>query len=80
MALRPDQYPVSKVIATARPLEGLVLGVRSNDPAKVIWLLVNAFPEFDAEGRLKQVVANFDDISARKNAEEKSIRWLSSMR
>ena len=69
--MQPHQYPINKVIATSRPLEGQVLGVQSANKTGVIWLLVNAFPEFDAEGKLKQVVVNFDDITARKEAEEK---------
>ena len=69
--IRPHQYPINKVIATAKPLEGQVLGVQSADKADMVWLLVNAFPEFDTEGKLKQVVVNFDDITERKKAEEK---------
>jgi len=61
-------YPVNRVIASLKPIEGQVLGIRR--AASTVWLLVNAFPEFDADGRLKQVVVNFDDITARKEAEE----------
>ncbi|MFZ6675927.1 EAL domain-containing protein [Undibacterium sp. Xuan67W] len=66
-----DEYPVQRVIATMKPLEALVLGVKSTNKKRVVWLLVNAFPELDADGKLKQVVVNFDDISARKQAEER---------
>lgn len=69
--LRPQQYPLNRVIATGKPVEGQVLGIRLDGKAGVVWLLVNAFPEFDTEGKLKQVVVNFDDISERKKAEEK---------
>ncbi|MGZ8303547.1 MAG: putative bifunctional diguanylate cyclase/phosphodiesterase [Telluria sp.] len=65
------EYPVMRVIHTYQPLEGLVLGVKHGKDVPVVWLLVNAFPEFDAVGTLKQVIVNFDDISARKQAEEK---------
>jgi PAS domain S-box-containing protein len=69
--IQPKEYPVSRVIATLKPLEALVLGVKVPDTTRVIWLLVNAFPEFNSDGNLKKVVVNFDDISARKQAEEK---------
>ncbi len=64
--MAPEDYPVSLVRRTGEPLEAEVLGVRRAE-----WLLVHAFPEFDADGLLKQVVVNFDDISPRKQAEEK---------
>ncbi|QYF94669.1 EAL domain-containing protein [Massilia sp. PAMC28688] len=66
----PPAYPVTRVLKNHEPLEALVLGVR-DAAARVRWLMVHAFPEFDAGGRLKQVVVNFDDISPRKLAEEK---------
>jgi diguanylate cyclase (GGDEF)-like protein/PAS domain S-box-containing protein len=62
-------YPVNCVIARMQPIEALVLGVRLPHTNRVTWLLVSAFPEFDTEGSLKRVVVNFDDITARKEAE-----------
>jgi diguanylate cyclase (GGDEF)-like protein/PAS domain S-box-containing protein len=67
----PQDYPVSRVRRTEQPLEAEVLGVRRGAAQQVVWLLVHAFPEFDAGGALKQIVVNFDDISPRKQAEEK---------
>lgn len=64
-------YPVNRVIADMQPIEALVLGVRITHAARVTWLLVNAFPEFDTEGGLRRIVVNFDDITARKQAEAK---------
>jgi len=69
--LSPDQYPVTRVRATLEPIEAKVLGVRRRGRPGVVWLLVHAFPEFDDDGALKQIVVNFDDISPRKEAEEK---------
>ena len=69
--MRPAQFPISQVIRTSQPLDGLVMGVHAGDDVPVIWLLVNAFPEFEPDRKLKQVVVNFDDITPRKNAEEK---------
>jgi diguanylate cyclase (GGDEF)-like protein/PAS domain S-box-containing protein len=70
-AMAPAQFPVARVRAPLQPLEAQVLGVRLPGSPLVTWLLVNAFPEFHADGALKQVVVNFDDISPRKQAEEK---------
>ncbi|MES2019409.1 MAG: EAL domain-containing protein [Pseudomonadota bacterium] len=68
----PDAaYPVERVRASGKPLEAQVYGVRTPGATGVAWLLVNAFPEFDGGGALKKIVVNFDDITARKQAEEK---------
>ncbi len=69
--LDPRDYPASRVCATGEPIEAEVFGVRRDETLRVVWLLVHVFPEFDADGALKQVVVNFDDISPRKQAEEK---------
>ncbi|MES2900495.1 MAG: EAL domain-containing protein [Pseudomonadota bacterium] len=71
VSLTVDQYPVSRVLADGKPLETLVLGVRDGDTGSARWLLVYAFAEFEPGGAIKQVVVNFDDISPRKQAEEK---------
>jgi len=67
----PDDYPVMRVSASHRPLESQVLGVRHSAASDIVWLLVHAFPELDEDGALIQIVVNFDDISPRKQAEEK---------
>ncbi len=66
-----EEYPVNLVRATRKPLQALLLGVKTPVSSAVTWLLVSAFPDFDSDGSLKQIVVNFDDISARKKAEEK---------
>ncbi len=65
------QYPVNAVIASQAALDAMVLGMRRSDGARIVWLLAHAYPEFGSDGALKQVVVNFDDISPRKQAEEK---------
>ncbi|MEJ7808472.1 MAG: EAL domain-containing protein, partial [Telluria sp.] len=69
--MAPHDYPASRVLGSGQPVEAQVVGVRRDESRQVVWLLVHAFPEFDAAGALKQVVVNFDDISPRKEAEEK---------
>jgi len=64
-----SEYPVNKVIATLAPMAEMILGVRRPDRVEIVWLLVHAFPEFDTQGQLKQVVVNFHDVTQRKNAE-----------
>ncbi len=70
-AMPPHNFPVNRVLHSLQPLEAEVLGVRHDDTPHIVWLLVHAFPEYDGAGLLKHVVVNFDDISPRKQAEEK---------
>jgi diguanylate cyclase (GGDEF)-like protein len=65
-----EDYPVNRVLATLKPLQALVVGVKAPASDDITWVLVGAFPDFDSHGNLKQIVVSFDDISARKNAEE----------
>ncbi|MBC7404860.1 MAG: PAS domain S-box protein [Cytophaga sp.] len=63
-------HPVPQVIASRHAVLNVVMGVfrpASNDR---IWLLVNADPEFNADGSVRQVVCTFDDITDRKLAQE----------
>jgi diguanylate cyclase (GGDEF)-like protein/PAS domain S-box-containing protein len=65
-----DDYPVNRVLATLKPLQAQLVGVKAPGTTDIKWLLVGAFPDFDSNGKLKQIVVSFDDISARKKAEE----------
>ncbi|XHR29374.1 MAG: PAS domain S-box protein [Chthoniobacteraceae bacterium] len=67
-ALTPGQFPSSWVIASGQPLQSRILGV--TQPAGTVWLHVNAFPERDGQGTLRQVIVTFVDISAHKQAME----------
>jgi PAS domain S-box-containing protein len=62
--LRPDQYPVNRVLATRLPLRDLVYGI--DRPGDRRWVLVNALPEFDPSHRLTGVVVTFMDITERR--------------
>ncbi len=64
-----EAYTVSQVLATKRPLENFIVGIyRSADLSKV-WVLGNAFPTFDEQQEIKQVIVTFIDITLRKNME-----------
>ena len=65
-----DQYPVSRAITQCQPLAETVFGIIAPGRALPMWVLVSAYPEFEAQGDLRQVVVNFHDISALKQAQE----------
>ena len=69
-----EEYPVSCVIATRAPIQNLTVGIIRPLTKDCVWVLVNAFPEFDSNSELRQVVVTFADISERKTAEEEVLK------
>ncbi|WP_426109999.1 bifunctional diguanylate cyclase/phosphodiesterase [Massilia sp. PWRC2] len=71
----PLDYPASRVRASGEPVHGMLMGVvpapLKHLPSAPTWILVSAFPDFAADGALTQIIVNFDDISARRQAEQK---------
>ena len=70
-------YPVNRVIASGERLQAYVVGVRHPDRAEPSWVLCNAYPMNDDEGKLLQVVVTFAGITELKQA-ELEIRSLNS--
>jgi len=68
------EYPVSQVIATRSPVRNLILGINRPLHNDLVWVLVNAFPEFDQQNELLQVVVTFVNITDRKKSEEQILR------
>jgi PAS domain S-box-containing protein len=66
--LPQEQYPFEQVIASGRPLVNRVVGLRLQQGP--VWLLVNAFPDFDEAGEVTRVTLTFADISGRRRFEE----------
>jgi PAS domain S-box-containing protein len=61
-----EDYPVNRVLSTQKPLQNYVLGINQGSQSRV-WVLVTAFPEFDANQKIKQVIVTFIDISEQQN-------------
>jgi diguanylate cyclase (GGDEF)-like protein/PAS domain S-box-containing protein len=61
-----EEYPVNRALQIRTALHDYVVGVRTAPGQPTRWVLVNAVPDIDAEGRIAQVVVSFIDISDRK--------------
>ncbi|ACB50748.1 hypothetical protein cce_1398 [Crocosphaera subtropica ATCC 51142] len=68
--LPPQEHPCQQVLTTQVPLHNYVMGIHRQRPLDSIWTLVNAFPAFDDQNHLTQVVVLLLDITDRKLAEE----------
>lgn len=63
-----DEYPVGRVLASGEAISSLLLGVQRPDRSDTVWLLCRADPHRHADGRLRQVVVTFVDVTDRQNA------------
>ena len=50
--MKVEEYPVSKVLSTKKPLNDYIAGVTKPDKDYVTWVNVKASPEFDAKGNI----------------------------
>jgi PAS domain S-box-containing protein len=67
--LRLEEYPVNRVLSSRAPVRDMVAAVKRGDE-DMVWLLINAFPEFTPEEELRQVVVIFADITKSRRVEE----------
>jgi phosphoserine phosphatase RsbU/P len=64
------EYPVNIVLTTLKPLQYYLVGINHPKNNDIVWVEVNAFPEFDDDGNLRQIVVTFWDVTKRKTAED----------
>ena len=69
--LPTEEYPVNIVITTLKPIQNYLAGIYHPKDQNIIWVEVNAFPEFDDSGNLRQIVVTFWDVTERKEAEDR---------
>ena len=74
-----DEFPVNQVTSTGHILKNFVMGIALARDGEYKWVLVNAYPEFDDNKLLRQVVVMFTDISNIKCADERIRRHLEHM-
>jgi PAS domain S-box-containing protein len=65
-----EEYPVPRTQRTRQAVADLVLGVVPAAGAEPKWLIVNAYPEFNADASIRQIIVTFVDISARRRVEQ----------
>jgi len=71
--MKVEDYPVSKVFSTKKPLHNYVVGVNRPDRDYITWAMVNAIPVFSNDGELEKVVVNFVDITDLMRIEEEKL-------
>ena len=71
-----DEYPVSLVLSSRKPLHNYILRVHRSTKKNDAWVLVNADPVIDESNELTQVIITFVDITESRK-EEENIKQLS---
>ena len=74
--LPPEEFAVQQVLATQRAVQHSVMGIARNAAGEYNWVLVNAYPELDDAGEVRQIVLILADISDLKSAKERMQRHL----
>lgn len=64
-----NEYPISIILATHKPLEGLVLGIIHPQRNYITWVDVYGKPTKDRDGNIQKVIINFIDITQKKKTE-----------
>jgi PAS domain S-box-containing protein len=75
-----ELFPVNRVVATRQPFTGQIFGVDRADGTPPRWVLVNAYPIWDALGQLEHVVVSFSDITEQRHAETEAARLAEHLR
>ncbi len=64
------EHPVPRAILGRHPILNVVMGVFRPVNADRVWLSVDAIPQLNADGTIRQVICTFLDITMRKQIEE----------
>ncbi|MDD4309682.1 MAG: PAS domain S-box protein, partial [Candidatus Cloacimonetes bacterium] len=78
--LLPEEYPVSRIISTIKPINNQILGIKHPGNNNTVWVAVNGVPILDSIGRIKEIGISFIDITERKLAEEKLLESEASVK
>jgi len=65
-----NMHPVPKAIETRLPVRSVIMGVYNPIIGDRSWIMVDAFPQLNNDGTIKQIVCTFIDITKRKHAED----------
>lgn len=65
-----DEHPVPQAIKKLKAVNNIIMGVHRPLLNDLVWLLVDAIPVLDDDNELLYVICSFNDITARKNAQD----------
>lgn len=58
-----ENYPVARVLGTRLAVNNWVVGICKPGESDVTWVICNAYPLFDAQNQIRQIIVSFLDIT-----------------
>jgi PAS domain S-box-containing protein len=68
-----EERPKNKILKDLKPIKNLIIGLNKPESNEIVWLLINAFPFFDKNGVISEIITSFIDISDRKALEDNMV-------
>lgn len=68
------EHPVRRAACERHPDRNRIVGLDHGGGEPPLWVLVNTFPELDADGSLVRVMVSFVDVTACRRAQEETMR------
>ncbi|UQD56601.1 PAS domain S-box protein [Flavobacterium sp. K5-23] len=65
-----EERPKYRILQDLQPIRNLILGLENSKNKDIKWLLFNAFPFFNSNGEIAEVISSFIDITDRKLLED----------
>lgn len=65
-----EDFPIPISIKTGKPVRQTIMGVHRPSKKDMVWLLVDAEPVFNSEGRLLHVICTYSDITEQRKAQD----------
>ena len=64
-----EEHPITMALKTGQAVHNVVMGIKRATGERA-WLLVNADPQLEQNGKVRHIICSLNDITARKIAEE----------
>lgn len=74
-----EEFPAAQSLASGHAVRTYVVGIRSPQPSRTMWVLANAVPLLDPQGAVAEVIVTFMDITERKRIEHEREVLLSEV-
>jgi PAS domain S-box-containing protein len=69
-----EKYPVNLIATSKKAIRNLRLGVNQPKTNDIVWLLINGFPEIDANGEIFEIVISFIEVTEQKTMEMELVK------
>ena len=69
-----ENYPVNQIIAKKQAIKNFKAGINRPANNDIVWLLINGYPDIDANGNINEIVISFIDITEQNTMEMELVK------